>query len=373
VHEQLRVLDDRRIAPRSPKDDGRLCHEIEHGGIPALILQGALAQQTGHTLGGRQRAELAAFAPLQKNPATERQGVDLAVERQPPTLPGPDEPDRLAETELSSRFRAKVDSARARKDDAVRHHQHVIANDRNAVCVEAGEEGALPGLPFPDDRPNAVAHDETACMEGLAAVPAAGEGRGRNKIGVEELSVVYRGGKGESRAERFSLHAEDPLSAKRKLHVDTREAQIATLDLQCRPVFIGAMHQPRSPREPGEREAVHAEPIGATHAGSLRGLAEATYRTFGLRRVHTKEWPESSVSGRCGWGNATLQRGYWRRSRRTMLSSRESLTTPAQLRCIECGRTWVFDRERWRLKVLDEEPRETVPYCPDCAHQEFDE
>jgi hypothetical protein len=44
-------------------------------------------------------------------------------------------------------------------------------------------------------------------------------------------------------------------------------------------------------------------------------------------------------------------------------------TTP--IRCIECCRPWVTESERWRLKVLDDEVPETVPYCPDCATREF--
>jgi hypothetical protein len=41
------------------------------------------------------------------------------------------------------------------------------------------------------------------------------------------------------------------------------------------------------------------------------------------------------------------------------------------LACIECRRQWDVPSERWRLKVTDEEPREAVPYCPDCATREF--
>jgi hypothetical protein len=41
-------------------------------------------------------------------------------------------------------------------------------------------------------------------------------------------------------------------------------------------------------------------------------------------------------------------------------------------RCVECRRQWLDDAERWRLKVLDEEPRETVLYCPDCHGREFE-
>jgi hypothetical protein len=39
--------------------------------------------------------------------------------------------------------------------------------------------------------------------------------------------------------------------------------------------------------------------------------------------------------------------------------------------CIECRRPWLVGSERWRLKVLEEESPETVPYCPECAEREF--
>ena len=41
------------------------------------------------------------------------------------------------------------------------------------------------------------------------------------------------------------------------------------------------------------------------------------------------------------------------------------------LRCVECERPWLEPSERWRLKVLEEDVPETVPYCPDCATREF--
>jgi hypothetical protein len=56
-----------------------------------------------------------------------------------------------------------------------------------------------------------------------------------------------------------------------------------------------------------------------------------------------------------------------------MPGSRETLSPSIHLTCIECGRPWLLAPERWRLKVTAEDPRETVPYCPDCAHREFDE
>jgi hypothetical protein len=39
--------------------------------------------------------------------------------------------------------------------------------------------------------------------------------------------------------------------------------------------------------------------------------------------------------------------------------------------CVECLRPWLDESERWRLKVLDDEVPETVPYCPACAMREF--
>ena len=39
--------------------------------------------------------------------------------------------------------------------------------------------------------------------------------------------------------------------------------------------------------------------------------------------------------------------------------------------CIECHGLWLDPGERWRLKITDERPRETVPYCPQCATREF--
>ena len=43
-----------------------------------------------------------------------------------------------------------------------------------------------------------------------------------------------------------------------------------------------------------------------------------------------------------------------------------------QLRCQECRRPWLEPQERWRAYVTDEEPIESVFYCPTCATREFD-
>lgn len=43
----------------------------------------------------------------------------------------------------------------------------------------------------------------------------------------------------------------------------------------------------------------------------------------------------------------------------------------ALLSCIECAREWTDPSERWRMKVTDEAPVETVVYCVTCATREF--
>ena len=40
--------------------------------------------------------------------------------------------------------------------------------------------------------------------------------------------------------------------------------------------------------------------------------------------------------------------------------------------CEECLRPWLRPHERWRLYLTDDEPPQTVPYCPECAGREFD-
>ena len=49
----------------------------------------------------------------------------------------------------------------------------------------------------------------------------------------------------------------------------------------------------------------------------------------------------------------------------------QTTTTTHLLHCIECHRPWLDATERWRLKVTDESPPETVPYCARCASREF--
>lgn len=54
-----------------------------------------------------------------------------------------------------------------------------------------------------------------------------------------------------------------------------------------------------------------------------------------------------------------------------LISSGAAPARVEPLACIECGRLWLDGRERWRIYVLDEDPPEAVPYCPDCARREF--
>lgn len=61
-------------------------------------------------------------------------------------------------------------------------------------------------------------------------------------------------------------------------------------------------------------------------------------------------------------------------SKEESMSGRSETTTfAARIACIECARRWIVPSERWRLKITDDEPRQTVPYCPDCARREFEE
>lgn len=52
-------------------------------------------------------------------------------------------------------------------------------------------------------------------------------------------------------------------------------------------------------------------------------------------------------------------------------NSLDTTTAPVPLSCIECRRSWLDGAERWRLKVTDDEPAETVAYCAQCATREF--
>ncbi len=41
--------------------------------------------------------------------------------------------------------------------------------------------------------------------------------------------------------------------------------------------------------------------------------------------------------------------------------------------CLECGRSWLDEAERWRLYVTVAEPAELLMYCAACAAREFDD
>jgi len=53
------------------------------------------------------------------------------------------------------------------------------------------------------------------------------------------------------------------------------------------------------------------------------------------------------------------------------MDSAQVTPTVTALVCIECRRRWVVESERWHLKVTDDDPPETVPYCAECARREF--
>ena len=40
--------------------------------------------------------------------------------------------------------------------------------------------------------------------------------------------------------------------------------------------------------------------------------------------------------------------------------------------CIECERPWLDEGERWRVYLTDDPNPRAIPYCPGCAHREFD-
>jgi hypothetical protein len=46
--------------------------------------------------------------------------------------------------------------------------------------------------------------------------------------------------------------------------------------------------------------------------------------------------------------------------------------TLTPIACIECGRPWLLQAERWRVKLLVEDA-EMVPYCPGCHRREFED
>jgi hypothetical protein len=40
--------------------------------------------------------------------------------------------------------------------------------------------------------------------------------------------------------------------------------------------------------------------------------------------------------------------------------------------CLECGRSWLDETERWRLYLTWDDPPEKLLYCTACATREFD-
>jgi hypothetical protein len=43
-----------------------------------------------------------------------------------------------------------------------------------------------------------------------------------------------------------------------------------------------------------------------------------------------------------------------------------------EITCIECRRLWSVPSERWRVYLTEDEPREPVAYCAECAEREFE-
>jgi hypothetical protein len=50
---------------------------------------------------------------------------------------------------------------------------------------------------------------------------------------------------------------------------------------------------------------------------------------------------------------------------------RQSEVAQDQLACIECRGTWTEPSERWRIYLTEDDPREPILYCADCAAYEF--
>ncbi len=53
--------------------------------------------------------------------------------------------------------------------------------------------------------------------------------------------------------------------------------------------------------------------------------------------------------------------------------SKPTSTHRDTLICLECGRSWLDESERWRLYVTGAEPQELLLYCAGCASREFDD
>ena len=78
---------------------------------------------------------------------------------------------------------------------------------------------------------------------------------------------------------------------------------------------------------------------------------------------------ESPVS--TGDGHALGYRGYSPAVHEEEPRSSRAVAQTHPITCIECRRPWLIGSERWRLKVTEDEQRETVPYCTTCWSREF--
>ena len=59
------------------------------------------------------------------------------------------------------------------------------------------------------------------------------------------------------------------------------------------------------------------------------------------------------------------------RDNRAAIDPPQSVSVREQFTCIECKRPWLVEQERWRLKITDDWPPQTVAYCPECDRREF--
>lgn len=59
-------------------------------------------------------------------------------------------------------------------------------------------------------------------------------------------------------------------------------------------------------------------------------------------------------------------------SKKTFVDANELKLHIPLIVCQECSCPWLDPNERWRVYLDDEEPANAVPYCPVCAHREFD-
>lgn len=81
--------------------------------------------------------------------------------------------------------------------------------------------------------------------------------------------------------------------------------------------------------------------------------------------------PASTAAGRNRPARSILRRVPDER-RVPMNDSTEQTISIELVCCLECGRFWVEQSERWRTYLNAEDPPRPLTYCPDCAHREFD-